>query len=226
MGELTSILETLSEKLGEIFGVFDLSYFVGGSAFLTSVFFIFNPDIFGIIPQDLPLYVIFVFIVFSYATGLIGAAAARIARRKFFYGGKQMNIDLKKLIMNHNLEGKYSNYIKIGSEDSLRCYLWAQARENKELHFSLKVLVRYWGMSTMYDSISFGLLGWALASCYSNRILFLSECPWSSHLAIVASILILAWVCVSEACKFDRYQQEELVATIAVERNSRKKKAD
>lgn len=145
---------------------------------------------------------------------------------------------LPGLIKKHGLSNnqKYENLLscldkeKLDSEkkdfcqetlEALYTRLWSDVRHSQECATSYNLLQHYWELSATFDGLAFSLLLWFLLA----PGIFFCTGPLGTgsvfyfkvflYGAIIFMLLLCITVTIREACRYEKYQLQELVATVA-----------
>jgi hypothetical protein len=224
--QLADAFKTLLARVGEIFGVFDLSFFVAGAVCLGAL--VFAAQMFGL-PWLASIQLgswgaahIVVAILASYVLGLVCFAAGRSAGRWLRREGRLyrgLRADLKRC----GLDARYEALLpKNNDPDATLRYallytrLWAELRQSPELSPSFNLLTRYWVMAAMCDGLAAAFALWSVIWLIWATKLDERARPASAILALVELALVGgAVLCFIEAGRYGKYQVHELVATLA-----------
>lgn len=230
MKELGDALKLLVGKISELFDIFDLSFFVSGTATLAAVV-LFSLTLGADFSTILGLKLWWILAILgSYILGLASFTLGRWLRQVisyFFRNRKSRIVDFDskfiEIIEAHGLlqDEPIKSYLegdaKKMSEWRLYIRLWADLRHNDSGSSSLALLNRYWMLSATYDGLTISLLSWCvLSSLSATGILGTSSMlpSWVSGLTSLF-LIILSISTLREASRYEHYQIEELVATIA-----------
>jgi hypothetical protein len=208
----------ISERIGEFFHLFDLSFFVSGFVLLGALTFLqIRLDIWITFPFQQWLKVVAV-IIAIYVSGLVAFAAGRLINGRF-WRRSLLERRLSESIRLHDLEsGAIKAYLGDGSRPHLwRLYIrmWAEVAHRQPESIAYRHLTRYWVMAATYDGVGFALLIWA-AILFSSQFPFftLPLSPWlaniSSGLFIGASLLAF-----NRGAAYYEYQIEDVIAELA-----------
>jgi hypothetical protein len=246
--EATDAFKTLLARIGEVFGVFDLSFFVAGAVCAGAV--VFGLHIFGSTwPRGIDLgkwsaVHVVATVLGCYVLGIVCFAASRHVRN-----GPGFYLQLPEQLGDFNLAAHYDLADVVPPLPSLqarllalrpgapvterdvlaqkctRVYtlLWAEVRQDKALAPSFNLVMRYWVMAAMCDGLATALLVWLVLWVL-----------WAAHVDTVPSppsgrIMLLVGVALGvgtvlffrEARRYTRYQMYEIVATLAYRRDAR-----
>ena len=223
MNELGQALKIIFEKLAAFFDIFDLSFFVSGAVALGAIaFWIAEAKIH--VPEVERWIKVSVFILGSYASGLICFAAARFIRQTLFKQ-RAVSDQLSTILAAHGLsESKaIQNYLQRSDvQGDWRLYIrfWAELRNAPDMAGPLNFLNRYWVMAATYDGVPFALIVWfiVLADCLLRGSKFdpIFDPIYILALLIIAALMSAA--CFHEASRYIHHQIENLVASIAEKR--------
>ncbi|WP_109850979.1 hypothetical protein [Aquimarina sp. AU58] len=234
MEEIGKALKSIFDKLSDFFDIFDLSFFVSG--FFTTIILLFWSLKRGI---DLPIEVlnthsIIAFILCCYINGLLCFALGRWIRMGII--GNIRDYLLKKKGNPKKFDSRFETILKaheIDQEPNYKKYLekpeyrgvwrlyvrlWADIRNDEKYTSSRSFLGRYWVMSATYDGLSISIFIALILFIESKFGLLIEksiDISCSLFFVISGLLLVLFMVCLREAKRFERYQVEELVATIA-----------
>ena len=227
MGEIADALRSVATRLGNFFDLFDLSFFVSGSAALAGLSF--GVSLFG---KQLPFRYegwlrVLTIILACYVMGLFCFALGRSIRLPKTRSKQYQKFELFFLtvLKAHGLsdEEPFKSHLErttIHGCRRLYIRLWAEIRQRENLTPSLLVLNRYWVMAATYDGMVTALLVWAAVfSLWWAGVGITPALPRSIAIPLIITLLFLSYICSREAARFVRNQVEELVATIAFERN-------
>jgi hypothetical protein len=221
--EAADAFKALLSRIGDIFGVFDLSFFVAGAVCFAAL--IFGAYVFGatwVTRIDLTEWKavhVIAAILGCYVLGLVCFAAGRKLRRdQHFY------LALPGHLVHFGLEGHYGALLpgpREGPHASARkcallyTRLWAEVRQSKTLAPSFNLLTRYWILAAMCDGLAAAFAVWTALWVFwaaqgapghpSTQVLLLGG------LGLVLAVAL----CISEARRYGEYQMYELVATLA-----------
>lgn len=223
--EATEALQGLLQRLGDVFGLFDLSFFVAGAVCLGALVFgawleMGTARFVGLWPAELKLLHVGVGAVGGYVLGIVCFAFGRLlSRRKDFY--THLELRLAAFGVKEDLHEKLAP-----GPSERYTVLWVELRQNKELSPSFNLLLRYWVMAAMCDglSVAFGLwtlawLSWmakGLASYASWLGWVQPPTPPGFIQVIVLALLVGATlICGREGRRYADGQMTELLATLA-----------
>jgi hypothetical protein len=216
--EATDALKTLLARIGDIFGVFDFSFFVAGAVCFGAVTFglhVFggSAGLTGPSKTEWSAAHICAAIVMCYVLGIVCFAAGTL-RRCFHrpYDG------LPSHLRDFGLEDRYDSFLSPGGRrtyERLYTRLWVEVRQSRDLAPSFNLLTRYWVMAAMCDGLGAAWAVWAAVWgvwWWSGRPVQ----PEGTILALVeAAFVAAALLCWREAQRYSKYQMYELVATLA-----------
>ena len=212
MGSLAEAAGKFAEKLADVLDVFDLSFFVAGSAAL-GAFLVWLSQHGVAVPDGLSADRALVAVIAAYLLGLATYALGRAVRRQGLeriplLAGHDNARRMSQLYGEHQLDrvsdfGRYAKH-----PDALYSRLWVLVRTEVSLRETYALVRRYWILGAAYDGIGFASLVWllpvaGLETTASVRALL--------GLGLVCSAL-LAW---RQASMYHRYQVDELAATAA-----------
>ncbi len=212
MGSLAEAAGKFAEKLADVLDVFDLSFFVAGSAAL-GAFLVWLSQNGVAIPEGLSADRALVAVIAAYILGLVTYALGRAVRRKGLerlpmLEGHNNARRMAELYIEHDL-GRVSDFARYADQpDALYSRLWVLVRTEAGLRETYSLVRRYWILGAAYDGIGFAALLWLLPIWDVG-----APAPVTAALALllVASAL-LAW---RQASMYHRYQVDELAATAA-----------
>jgi hypothetical protein len=216
--EATDALKALLARIGDIFGVFDFSFFVAGAVCFGAV--MFGLHVFGVAtwpagasnPEWSAAHV-GAAIVTCYVLGIVCFAAGTL-RRSFHRPFDALPSHLRDF----GLEDRYDSLLSPGGRQTYeRLYtrLWVEVRQSRELLPSFNLLTRYWVMAAMCDGLGAAWAVWALVWGFWWWRLQPGQ-PEGATLGLVeAAFLGAAVLCWREAQRYSKYQMYELVATLA-----------
>jgi hypothetical protein len=221
MSDATNGLRAIFDRLAEFFHLFDLSFFVSGSATFAAVALLY-------IRMEQPRQFPFAswvggvaLIVVCYILGLMSFSIGRSLNR--FRRGR-IETGMAIALQRHQFDGKaLAGYVDSnGGRDFRRIYirLWAELTQRHPKSLALAHLSRYWVMSAMYDGLAISFITWGLVavlSCCHSVV----RMPLSPVLAAVlaATFIGLAIVAARQAAKYLDYQVEDLVAMLSATRS-------
>ena len=227
MPDLTEIFKLIFERIADFFEILDLSILLSGIAVVCGIYYWFfqNDILFSLtIFKDSP---IILHIVICYLIGLICFSCGRKTRRLIskvdsfkFYSTINNVSELTGLINNHALQNhnSLSSYVPVTRDNvySLLAYLWSEVRQDKRYGYSLSFLKKYWSMSIAFDSLFF--------STIFIDLIYIDFCFGLVGKVYVTNMLWILYIIISfivklslikSACTYDRYQNEELIASFA-----------
>lgn len=224
MEEISKSLKPIFDKLSDFFNLFDLSFFVSGS--LSTGFIYLWMNFKNITPPitELNKYTVFILLLSCYIMGLFSFAIGRIIRRKIFPWNDNKFVDYLDLhqLTNYPVFTPYINANNIDRYKSLYVRAWAEIRSKQEYSKSFSFLNRYWVMTATYDGLLASLLI-ALSLLFEAKtgIIFNSPVLESFQfyiLILITCIFFLA--CLFESKRYQDYQIEEVICTIACNENN------
>ncbi len=226
--EATDAFKTLLVRIGDIFGVFDLSFFVAGAVCAGAV--VFGGYVSGASwPAGIDLQhwhaaQVITAILGSYVLGIVCFAAGRTLRpdQRFYL---QLPDQLHAFALDK--EYRLDQLPGAGKERARRCSLlytrlWAEMRQDKGLAPSFNLVTRYWVMAAMCDGLGAALGLWiVLWLGWWGQIERGPAHPPHEVMVLVAVLLVgAAWLCFREARRYGGYQMFEIVATLAYRRDA------
>lgn len=232
MEGLLQIIKDLGAKLTSFFDVFDLSFFISGGACLTALIYL---NFLMPMPHPVPdsaIVGVLLTVFATYVLGLVCFAAGRGLRRWLVArwdnlvwriqgrSGPDPRVGpLKELMGQHDLARLpgFERYAELPPSTLLRTLyprLWAELRQTERLKESFKLINSYWVRAAIYDGLLPALGLWA--TCF-----YVARRHGQPHLGdggaffwIEAALVLAVLFCAKEAARADRYQVEELVATL------------
>lgn len=213
--QATDALKSLLGRIGDIFGVFDFSFFVAGAVCFAAL--LFGVHVFGCVTWPAAEWSaahISAAIVTCYVLGIVCFAAGTLRRRIH-----QPFEALPAHLRNFGLESSYERFLSpaAGKQSCERLYtlLWVEVRQSRELAPSFNLLTRYWVMAAMCDGLGVAWAVWAVV--WASWIITLRP----EHPAVAIQVLVevafvgAAALCWREARRYGKSQVYELVATLA-----------
>jgi hypothetical protein len=245
MNELGQALKIIFEKLAAFFDIFDLSFFVSGAVALGAIVFWLHKKGFSDLPVERWLKVS-IFILGSYAGGLICFAAARFIRQTliiplFIRAARSIHKKLFEKQKELKLFGRKVKLIERPFDDQLPAILDAHGLsqttaiqdylQRTRSEGEWRLYIRFWGelrnAPEMALPLSFLNRYWVMAATYDGVAFALivwfivfAHCL-DFNLETVALLIIVAFmsvVCFHEASRYIHHQRENLVATITEKR--------
>ncbi|MCO4770217.1 MAG: hypothetical protein KDA24_09325 [Deltaproteobacteria bacterium] len=235
MREIGEALRLLFGKLSDFLDVFDLSFLISGG--VTLLAFLYVGWVVGVdvttVPADPAIFfVAFAALLVAYVSGLICFSVGRFLRRTLqqasapWYGrdaGAFVDTRLDPIVRGHGLDQqeRYTGYFGSGKASKfLYVRMWADLRHDPRREASLALLNRYWKLAATYDGLAATSVIWllvfavtgALDAATTNTVL-----PPLVSYGFAALAAIGFGACCLEAKRYDRYQLEELAATMAAE---------
>lgn len=226
MKELGEALKVIFTKLGDFFDIFDLSFFISGTVLFMAVLYLGLQ--LGLVAfadwSKAGLLFGLVVLMAIYVSGLVSFSMGRWLRGMFYaVRRKQKAEDYYKekflpIIYAHGLDQnlRFAEYFQRNEEHRApwRLYtrLWAELRHCDKAAPSRALLMRYWVMAATCDGLGAAFFIWAgvlvwRASAGANGITML----WLGAIILSAmAVLVLR-----EANRYQEYQWEELVASLA-----------
>jgi hypothetical protein len=240
---LTDSFKGLLDRLGEFFGLFDLSFFVSGTAMFGSIYIWLYKRGYSLDFNDIGLFLSILLIVSCYVIGLVMFACGRRARNivtawwRLLFQAKEyrkrkdrsrkindykFDEGLVKVINAHGLDVNklLRDYLaRETNRGTWRLYikLWSILRQNKKYMVSLSFLNRYWVMAATYDGLGMALVFSIILfaeSWYGVVGKSLIHSPLEGLISI-GILGVAALACFFEAKKNGDYQVEELIAVFA-----------
>ncbi len=214
------------EKISEFFNLFDLSFFVSGSTAFSAILFWMHISEKNFLDELDNGWRILIFILASYIIGLACFAVGRWIRTEVSKQNYQKKFDchLRQVLAVHGLDHQesFKKYLDNTHRGIWRLYtrLWAEVRQCPELAPSFLLLKRYWVMAATYDGVAFAIFIWIAVFfnwCIGYDIQ--KKLDWKVGGIVILLLAFIASACMREAGRYVEYQVEELVASIAVQRD-------
>lgn len=232
MKELGEALKIILTKVGDFFDIFDLSFFVAGSVtFLGGTYAAQRLGIqvqllTGAWPQ------ILLGLILIYVSGLLSFILGRWLRHGFNYLRRKSEPDndfeqrFLPILRAHGLEQdpRFSGYLERRADRGhWRIYtrMWAELRYREQRTASMALLRRYWVMAATCDGLCAALLVWSGIALWVGAPGLLGSGQWNIALTTCVALFALATLVLREANRYETYQQEELVASLATEVTTR-----
>ena len=244
MDNLAALLKELVSRVAAIFDIFDLSFFVaGGFSVLALRYLLYLLAVPFPEPRGEVLPVV-VAVLLSYVLGhlcfTLGRRVRRVLRPDFalsvYTKGEQTTLQLsqrkeklgqdeyiRQLLRSHRLDrlARYARYLKRAETEEDASYfatlyplMWVEMRQNPALTPSMRLISAYWVRAAIYDGLVPALLLWILAVATAWHLQSPSVGqPWVAGPAM-AILGVGCAFCFLEAQRCDKYQMEELVATL------------
>lgn len=220
MGALENAAGKFAEKIADVLDVFDLSFFVSGSAAFGALLVWMSQQDNVPIPEDLSMDRALIGVIAAYILGLVSFAIGRAVREfvqlKISNAGKaedeKSQHPLAELFVSHDLANvaDFGNYK--GKWSELYSRLWVLVRTEQSLRETYQLTRRYWVLGAAYDGLSVAAVLWILPVSGLDAPLWIR--------AILGAILLVAvglsW---RQAREYHRYQIGELAATAAYWQN-------
>jgi hypothetical protein len=238
--DVAEALKSLLTRIGDIFGVFDLSFFVSGAvcsgALAFGLYIGYGPAPFQAInAKDWGGLHVAAIILLCYVLGLVCFIGGRKAHA-LFGAGRTPYAGLSGMLRDYELLERYDPENRLlGKREKesrtqqvelhrraelLYTRLWAEARQSSKLAPSFNLLMRYWVMAAMCDGLSAAFFGWLLVWAYwaiAGADHGLPVSPPSAFIQVVVGLflgLVVYW-CFDEGRRYRKYQLSELLATLA-----------
>lgn len=213
MGSLAEAAGKFAEKLADVLDVFDLSFFVAGSAALGAFLVWLSQN--GVeIPEGLSADRALVAVIAAYILGLTTYSLGRAIRRRGLeriplLAGHDNTKRMAELYTQHRLHrvADFRSYAK--EPDALYSRLWVLVRTESSLRETYSLVRRYWILGAAYDGIGFAALVWILP------VAGLSDTPVPVRAALSLGLVFSALLAWRQASMYHRYQVDELAATAA-----------
>jgi uncharacterized membrane protein YciS (DUF1049 family) len=219
--EVAGGLRSVFDRIGEFFNLFDLSFFVSGTATFSAVLYWFLRQKTDFALARLPSWAYIVGLaVACYICGLLSFAAGRICTTKL--PRKKRTQLLERALKGHNLEAKVHSYLESGDKsdrlDRLYERLWVEVRQAQKHIISFSLLRRYWVMAATYDGVAISCLAWAVVLWMEPPITQFSY----ANYVLPFLALFCAMIAFTQGYSYFKYQVFEIVATIAASKDSLK----
>lgn len=230
LSQISEIVRLLIAKISTLFDVIDLSFFVSGGTCMLAFVYMRYVHV-GSLP-DLSAGLTFtITILGSYVMGLLCFAIGRWIRRATL--GRPwtiaINDHLSGAVGSHGIERDplISAYLSAGPKrrESLYTRLWTELRQDAHLKPSFELIGSYWVRAAVYDGLIPALVVWALAvwrTLEAER--GFGTQPFVGY-AVIVFIAFGVLACAREAARSERYQVDELTATIAYACDKRRRDA-
>lgn len=213
MGSLAEAAGKFAEKLADVLDVFDLSFFVAGSAALGAFLVWLSQN--GVeVPEGLSADRALVAVIAAYILGLTTYSLGRAIRRRGLeripqLSGHDNAKRMAELYEQHRLQrvADFRDYAK--DPDALYSRLWVLVRTEAGLRETYSLVRRYWILGAAYDGIGFAALVWILP------VTGLSGTPVPVRAALSVGLVFSALLAWRQASMYHRYQVDELAATAA-----------
>jgi len=213
MGSLAEAAGKFAEKLADVLDVFDLSFFVAGSAAL-GAFLVWLAQNGVPVPDGLSADRALVAVIAAYILGLVTYALGRAVRRKGLeripmLSGHDNGARMAELYTQHHLE-EVSDFRRYATHpEALYSRLWVLVRTEDSLRETYSLVRRYWILGAAYDGIGFSALLWLLP------VLGLEPTTVPVRALLCAGLIASALLAWRQASMYHRYQVDELAATAA-----------
>lgn len=218
--EASDALRSLLQRIGEIFGVFDLSFFVAGAVCLAAVLFgvnVFRGEawIERIKPAGQPFQTVHfgALILGCYVLGMVCFALGAVRRQQ----GAPPYAGLRRRLEETGLDARYAHLLD-QPPGFAYTRLWAELRQRRDLAPSCNLITRYWVMAAMCDGLAVAWLVWALTwAAWAHVPPDLCE-PGPSYpikVVVAAAFVAASLLCWREASRYGAAQVQELLATLA-----------
>jgi hypothetical protein len=226
LASIAELVKVLITKISTIFDVIDLSFFVpGGTCMLAFVYMRYVHG--GLLPDVSGILAFAIAILGSYVMGLLCFAMGRWFRRATIGRPWVVRLEgrLEPVLEAHGLhkDDVMSAYLKRGrtGRDVLYPRLWAELRQDPSLKPSFDLLTSYWVRAAVYDGLITALFVWSfavwLALWHDRGFVSKPEVGYGILIFIFVGIL----TCSREASRSERYQVDEITATLAHARDKR-----
>lgn len=230
LNSIAELVKVLVSKISTLFDVIDLSFFVsGGSCMLALVYMRYVHG--GALPEISGALAFAIAILGSYVMGLLCFSMGRWIRRVLLGRPWAIKFDdqVKNAVEAHGLrvdafiDGYFER--KSASKEALYTRLWAELRHSPDLKASLDLLTAYWVRAAVYDGLIAAMGVWAfavvLALSRDRGFLAMPEVGYGILVFIGLGMI----TCAREASRSDRYQVDEITATLAHAYSRREREA-
>lgn len=208
-------LRNILDRIGEFFHLFDLSFFVSGTATFSAIVYWFSRQETALVPILLPSWVYVVGLaVACYICGLLSFAAGSIVTKQLRKGLPDL---LEGVLRAHCADTTVKPYLE-NRERAWRLYerLWVEVRQTQKCASSFSLLSRYWVMAATYNGLAI--------SCFVWAVILLAEPPivQSSYANFLLPLLAVGCggVSLRQAGSYFENQVYELVATLVGSKTS------
>jgi len=234
MREFGEALRLLFTKLSDFLDVFDLSFLISGGMTVIALVYVGWATKLPIpaLSGDRVFFIGFGALLVAYVSGLVCFTVGRFLRRLAqkatggpWYG---RGTRLDDVVRAHGLQAnpRFASYF--GGDGSapaspyLYVRMWAELRHDAARGASMTLLTRYWKLAATYDGMAANALLWAYifatAPFLPDFVEHTQHIPpaiisWS----LAAMFAVAFGACIFESQRYERYQLEELAATIAAE---------
>lgn len=234
MSEFGEALKLVFARIADFFEIFDLSILLSGILVFTGlgIWLYMNEVNYAFVTAE--KFHIIICIALAYLAGLLCFSAGRLLRREISswrflklysaaHGFKEYSEKIIAHGLNHNrLLASYlplNNKVKMYT---LRSFLWSEIRQDTRYGYSLSFLKKYWSMSIAFDSLLFATLVFdcVLIDFYFGFVgnsVIESGGPMFFYGVIS---LTIKYCLIKDACKYDQYQDDELLASFAALRRT------
>ncbi len=224
--EVVDAFKNLIARIGEIFGVFDLSFFVAGVVCLGAI--IFGAYVFGARwASHVKLGAwgaahVVAAVLASYVLGMVCFSLGRTVGRRF-RRDRRLHAQLRSHLIRFGLEPRYGSLLPSAkdphAEDRyslLYTRLWAEVRQTQELAPSFNLVTRYWVMAAMCDGLAAAFAIWTVIWAFWATSSGTVPHP-STQILVLGGVGLAgaALLCFVEALRYSEYQMYEVVATLA-----------
>jgi hypothetical protein len=218
---IADIVRTLIAKISTLFDVIDLSFFVSGGTCMLA--FVYMRYVYvGALPEISGGLTFAIAILGSYVMGLLCFAMGRWFRRKAI--GRPWAVGVSEhtaaSLDAHGISGDklMSGYLAQTArarKDALYPRLWTELRQDTSLKPSFELIASYWVRAAVYDGLIAALFVWGLAvwRTLSAARGFGTQPEIGYGALAFLGIGILA--CAREAGRSERFQVDEITATMA-----------
>lgn len=203
-------LRSVFDRVGEFFHLFDLSFFVSGTATFSAIVYWFLRQETALALARLPSWVYVVGLaVACYICGLLSFAAGRVITKRW---RKKFPVMIKAALAGHGAESKVTAYLD-GDEKPWRLYerLWVEVRQTQKYATSFSLLRRYWVMAATYDGVAISCFVWAFILSVEPPIVR----PSYANLLLPVAAIASGLVSFIQGHSYFKYQVYEIVATVA-----------
>jgi hypothetical protein len=217
---LTEGVSTVVLRLVEFFDIFDLSFVISGIASSAAIAFLVTTSGYTHVLEKLTLswQSIVPLTIAAYCAGLTCFASGRFLRRKLENRNRMAR--LKNLFQVHGLDAAPEIQALVANphvtDSNLYVRLWTAMRQTQKGKASYSLLSRYWVMSATCDGLAVAWLLWAAVLGFLTYVPNLPV-PLLAPVSVglIPLLLVASAVCWREASRYDDYQVEELVASLA-----------
>lgn len=237
--ELLDVVREFFSRIVSFFDVFDLSFFISGGMSLLGMLYLCKVLGVEVLEPPSDLLALLMTVLVAYVLGLVCFAAGRHVRRAFWNPMGRFEEDgeegpeeavakerrkgsdhyLLGLLRAHRLQdlSPFQRYQEASAADCFRTLyplLWVELRQTPALQPSFKLINSHWVRSAIFDGLIPSFLLWALTVGAALAV----GTPGLDRLWVAIPLMALLvaaslWSA-REAGRSDRYQMDELVATV------------